>query len=124
MAGGSDLVWILKPQDNRALSMINAPTIRLSFRVHFIPLNGPANDPEVRVLLVETANAQSIYEASGTWAQCRRWVVQISGCVILADQFAAIQKRLEMKSLATIKEVQVSLCALESVGFRRADGQA
>ena len=70
MAGGSDSVWILKPQDTRALSMINAPTIRLSFRVHFIPLNGPDNDPEVRVLLVETASAQTIYEASGSWAQC------------------------------------------------------
>lgn len=103
--------------------MINFPTIRHSFRVHFIRTDGRESDPTVRVLLIETSAGQTIYEGFGTWSQCRRWVAQISECAILGDQLAAIQKRLEMKSLATIEEIQVSLNALESAGFRRADGQ-
>jgi len=37
------------------------------------------------------------------------------------DQLAAVERRLEMKRLATIKEVQISLHDLESVGFHRVD---
>jgi hypothetical protein len=84
-------------------------------------MNGPESDPTVRVLLVETTGAHSIYEGFGSWSQCRRWVAQITECAIFGDQFAAIEKCLEMKRLATIKEVQVSLYDLESVGFHRAD---
>jgi hypothetical protein len=47
------------------------PTNRLSFRVHFIRIIGPEPDPTVRVLLVETSKAQTIYEGFGTWSQCR-----------------------------------------------------
>jgi hypothetical protein len=82
---------------------------------------GQESDPVVRVLLVETTRAQSIYEGFGTWPQCRDWIAQVSECVIFGDQFAAIEKRLEMKRLATIQEVQVSLGRLESIGFCRVD---
>jgi hypothetical protein len=84
-------------------------------------MNGPESDPVVRVLLVETTKARPIYERFGTWLQCKRWIVQISEYVIVGDQFAAIEKRLEMKRLATIKEVQVSLAQLESAGFHCVD---
>jgi hypothetical protein len=39
--------------------------------------------------------------------------------VILAEQFAAVQKCLKLNRLATIDEVQASFHDLESVGFRR-----
>ena len=97
------------------------PAIRLLFRVHFIRMNGPESNPTVRVLLVETAGAHSIYEGFGSWAQCRRWVAQITESAIFGDEMAAVEKRLEMKRMATIKEVHVSLYDLESVGFHRAD---
>jgi hypothetical protein len=104
--------------------MINDPATRLSFRVHFIRMDGPERDPPIRVLLVETYAGQTIYEGFGTWSQCSQWVVQFSECSILGDQLAAIRKRVEMKRLATIKEVQVSLGTLGSMGFRRANGYA
>jgi len=97
------------------------PTDRLSFRVHFMRIKGPESDPTVRVLLVETTKAQAVYEGSGTWSECRRWVTQISECAIFGDQFVAVEKRLELNRLATIEEMQVSLYDLESVGFHRAD---
>jgi len=103
-------------------SMNNAPpTNRLFFRVHFMRIHGPESDPIIRVLLVETTKAQTIYEGFGTWPECRRWVAQISECAIFGDQFAAVEKRLEVNQLATISETQISLGRLEAVGFRRAD---
>jgi hypothetical protein len=84
-------------------------TNRISFRVHFMRINGPERDPTVRILLVETINAQAIYEGFGTWSQCRRRVTQISECVIFGDQLHAVEKRLEMMRLATIEDVEVSL---------------
>ena len=92
-----------------------------SFRVHFIRVNGPESDPKVRVLLVESTSAQSIYERFGTWSQCRRTIVQISECAIFGDQFADIERRLEMNRMGSIKDIHVSVCDLESAGFRRAD---
>jgi hypothetical protein len=96
-------------------------TNRLSFRVHFMRINGTERDPTVRVLLVETSKALTIYEGFGTWSQCRRWVTQVSECAILGDQLAAVEKRLELKRLATIEGIEVSLGRLESCGFWRAD---
>jgi len=96
-------------------------TVPLSFRVHFIQMNGPEINPMVRVLLVETTKAKLVYEIFGPWGQCRRWVDQLSECVIFGDEFAAIQRRLEMNRLATIKEIHISLCDLESAGFCRVD---
>jgi hypothetical protein len=83
-------------------------------------MNGPGSELTVRVILVERMGIGCVYEGFGTWRQCRRWIVQISGCVILAEQFAAVQKCLELNRLATIDEVQASFYDLESVGFRRA----
>ena len=84
-------------------------------------MNGPESDPTVRVILVQTIGAQTTYEGFGTWSQCRGWIAQISECAIFGDEFAAVERLLEMKRLATIEEVQVSLRDLESVGFHRAD---
>jgi hypothetical protein len=98
--------------------MNDTPTTnRLSFRVHFVRLNGPESHPTVRVLLVETTEAHTIYEGSGTW----RWLIQISEFAIFGDQLAAIEKRLELKRLATIEQISASICDLESIGFLRAD---
>jgi hypothetical protein len=97
------------------------PTNRPLFRVHFIRVSGPESDPTVRVLLVEKTGKQTTYETFGTWSQCWRCVNQISECAIFGDQLAAVEKRLDLKRLATINEVQVSLGRLESAGFRRAD---
>ena len=96
------------------------PTIRNSFRAFFIRMKGPGSGLAVRVILIETAGTESIYEGFGTWRQFRRRIVQISGCVILWEQFAVVQKRLELNRMATIDEVQASFHDLESVGFRRA----
>jgi hypothetical protein len=82
-------------------------------------MKGPASELTVRVILVEKTGTGYAYEGFGTWRQCRRWIVQISGCVILAEQFAAVQKCLKLNRLATIDEVQASFHDLESVGFRR-----
>jgi hypothetical protein len=84
-------------------------------------MNGSESDPTVRVILVQTTGTQTTYEKLGTWSQCRRWITQISECAIFGDQLAAVERRLEMKRLATIKEVQISLHDLESVGFHRVD---
>jgi len=84
-------------------------------------MNGPETNPTVRVLLVETTGAMLIYERFGNWNQCRRWVAQISEYAVFGDEFAAIEKRLEMKRLATINEIHVSSCDLESEGFCRVD---
>jgi hypothetical protein len=40
---------------------------------------------------------------------------------MFGDQLAVVEKRLELKRLATIEEIEVSLGRLESAGFRRAD---
>ena len=97
------------------------PNIRLSFRARFIRMNAHERDPTVRVILVERTESKTIYEAFGTWRQCKRWIARVSGCVILADQFVAVQKCIELNRLATIHEVQASMDDLESVGFRRAN---
>jgi hypothetical protein len=96
------------------------PTIQLSFRAYFIRMKGHESELMVRVILVGNTGTKSIYERFGTWRQCRRWIVQISGSVILAEQFTAVQKCLELNRLATIAELQVSPHDLESVGFRYA----
>jgi hypothetical protein len=96
-------------------------TDRLSFRVHFMRIKGPESDPTVRVLLVETIKARTIYEGFGTWLQCRRWVTRISECAILGDQFATVEKRLELNRWAMIEGLWASPYDLESVGFHRAD---
>jgi len=93
----------------------------LSFRAHFIRIHGPEEDPTIRVLLVELGGEKKVYEAVGIWSQCRRWITQMSECAIVGNHFAAIEKRLKVKRLATIKEVQVSIYDLESIGFLRAD---
>jgi hypothetical protein len=84
-------------------------------------MHGLESDPTVRVLLVESTGALVIYEGFGSWLQCKRWIAQLSGYVTLRDQLAAVQKRLELKQLATIKEIWTSLHELESVGFHRVD---
>jgi hypothetical protein len=94
---------------------------RLSFRVHFIRMHGPENDPRVRMLLVESTKAQPVYEGSGSWLQCKCWIGQLSGYVILRDQLAAVQKDLDLRRLATIKQIWTSEHELDSAGFRRVD---
>jgi hypothetical protein len=72
------------------------------------------------VILVEVAGSKTIYEAIGTWRQCKRWISQVSRSVILADQFAVAEKRIELNRLATIHDVQASPDDLEAAGFSRA----
>ncbi len=74
----------------------------------------------MRVILVETTGLKTIYEAFGTWRQCKGWISRVSEGVILAEQFAAVQKCIELDRLATIRELQASPDDLESVGFHRA----
>ena len=93
----------------------------LSFRVHFIRMRGPDDNPTVRMLLVETTEAQTVYEGFGYWLQCKGWVAQLSGYDISRDQLATVQRSLNLKRLATIQEIWTSLHDLDSVGFRRVD---
>jgi len=99
----------------------NLLTIRHSFRAYFIRLDGSECDPTIRVILVESADARAVYEAFGTWLQCRRWITQVSECAIFGDQLNVVRKRLELNCLATIKTVRASVVDLEFAGFRRAD---
>jgi len=123
MSSNSILGRLLSRHDSWFCVMTEAlPHFRLSFRVHFIRMSGHEMDPTVRVILVETTESKTIYEGFGTWRQCKGWIVRVSGCVILADQFAAVHKCLKLNRLATIHEVQASVDDLESVGFRRTGG--
>ena len=97
------------------------PDARVSFRVYFIRVNGPESDPMVRMLLVETSKAQSIYEGFGSLSQCERWIVQLTGWIIPKDVLSVLRKRIEQKRMATIKGVQVSRREIESIGLQRSD---
>jgi hypothetical protein len=103
----------VSPMDN------DPPDARLSFHVYFIRLHGPENDLTVRVLFVETAGAQTIYEGFGSWSQCEFWIGQLTEWIIPRDVLAGLRKRLEQKRLATINKVRVSVHDIESIGFQR-----
>jgi len=96
----------------------DSPDVRLSFRVYFIRQHGPESDLTVRVLLVETARAQKIYEGFGSWSQCECWIGQLTDWIITRDVLAALRKRLEQKRLVTINLVWVSVHDIESIGFQ------
>jgi len=97
------------------------PDARLSFRAYIIRLHGPENDPTVRVLLVETSKAQSIYEGFGSLSQCERWIVQLTGWNIPREVLSILRKRLRQRRMSTIKGVQVSRREIESIGLQRLD---
>jgi hypothetical protein len=90
---------------------------RLSLRVYFISMNGPESDPLVRMLLVETSKAQSIYEGFGSLSQCKQWFVQLTGWIIPRDVLSVLRKRLKQRQMATIKGVRVSRREIESIGL-------
>ena len=94
---------------------------KLPFRIHLIRVQGRKGSVTVRVLLVETTSAQAVYEGLGSWSKCRRWINQLSSIDISRNELAVIRKLLDQKRLATIKEVQASLCDLEALGLHRAD---
>jgi hypothetical protein len=100
---------------------IDLPTARLSFRVHFIGIHGSEGEPTVRILLVESTKAQPVYEGFGSFLQCKCWIAQLSGYSILGNQLVSVWKSLELKRLATIKEIWTSLSDLDYVGFQRVD---
>jgi phage major head subunit gpT-like protein len=97
------------------------PDARLSFCAYFIRLHGPESGPIIRVLLVETSKAKSIYEGFGSWPQCEHWIGQLTGWIIPRDLLAVLRKRLEQKQLATINVVRTSVEDIESVGLSRVD---
>jgi hypothetical protein len=102
--------------------MSNAfPVVKLPFRVHLIRIQGRKGNLTVRVLLVETTSAQAVYEGFGSWPKCRRWINQLSTVRVSKDELAVVQKLLDRKQLATIKEVRASLHDLELLGLHRAD---
>ena len=97
------------------------PDALLSFRAYFIRIHGPEIDPTVRVLLVETTQAQPIYGGFGSLSQCERWIVQLTGWIIPKDVLSVLRKRIEQKRMATIKGVQASRREIESIGLQRLD---
>ena len=99
------------------------PGARLSFRIYFIRLCGPESDLTVRVLLVDTARAQTIYEGIGSWPQCERWIGQLTGWITPRNVLADIRKRLDQKQLATINKVRASIHDIESIGLQRSGQQ-
>jgi len=99
-------------------ALLDAP---ISFRAYFIRLHGPEIDPTVRVLLVETLQAQPIYEGFGSLSQCERWIVQLTGWIIPKDVLLVLRKRIEQKQMATINGVKVSRREIESIGLQRSD---
>lgn len=108
---------MISPMDN------DPPDAQLSFCVYFIPLHGPESNLTVRVLLVENAKAQTIYEGFGSWSQCECWIGQLTNWIIPRDVLADLRKRLEQKRLATIDKVLVSAHDIESTGLQRSGQQ-
>jgi hypothetical protein len=113
---------ILLSKNGGVASMDSAlPDARVSFRGYFIRMNGPESDPMVRMLLVETSKAQSIYEGFGSLSQCERWIVQLTGWIIPRDVLSVLRKRLKQRQMVTIKGVRVSRREIESIGLQRSD---
>jgi hypothetical protein len=98
--------------------LLDAP---LSFRAYFIRLHGPEIHPTVRVLLVETSQAQPIYEGFGSLPECERWIVQLTGWIISKDALPVLRKRIEQKRMATINGFKISRREIESIGLQRLD---
>lgn len=97
------------------------PDVRLSFCAYFIRIHGPESDPTVRVLLVETSKAQSIYEGFGSLSQCELWVGQLTYWIIPKDVVSVLRKRIEQKRMATINGFKISRREIESIGLQRLD---
>jgi hypothetical protein len=95
--------------------------VELPFHMHLFCLHGPTKNPTVRVLLIETNSAETVYEGFAPWSECRDWIQQLSSTDISTEELAVVRNLLGRKRLATIKEVRVSLCDLESLGLHRAD---
>ncbi len=94
---------------------------KLPFRAHLIWISGPQRDPTVRVLLVATAGAQTVYEGLGSWSKFKHWIDPFPGIDIPEDRLTIIQKFLARNQFATIQEVRASLFDLEFLGLHRAD---
>jgi hypothetical protein len=97
------------------------PAVELPFDMHLFCLHGPRKNPTVRVLLIETNCAQTVYEGFAPWSECRGWIKQLSSADISTEELTVVRNLLGRKRLATIKEVRVSLYDLETLGLHRAD---
>lgn len=94
---------------------------KLRFRLHLIRMHGSDRRLAVRVLLVETSSAESVYEGLGSWTKCMGWITRLSTIRVSREELAVVRKRLDQKRLATIEEVVASPREIESLGLRRAD---
>jgi hypothetical protein len=100
----------------------HTPVLEVPFDMHMFRLHGPKRNPTVRVLLIATNTAQTVYEGSASWTECRGWIRGLSSAGISIEELAVLRNVLGRKRLATIKEVRVSLNDLELLGLHRADG--
>jgi hypothetical protein len=92
-----------------------------SFRVHFIRTPGRKCDLSIRVLVVETADVQAVYEGFISWTTCRRWIDRLESMGIPAEELEVVRRLLDRRKLATIQSVRASPLELEPLGLQRAD---
>lgn len=96
--------------------------LKLPFRIHLIRMHERRKGSlTVRVMFVEIASAQAVYEGFGSWSKCTRWINQLSSIRVSRSELAVVRKLLDRKQLATIKEVQASAGELEAIGLCRVD---
>lgn len=106
---------------------MSTPTsaVTLQFRVHLIRMHGDPINPTLRVILVEAASAQAVYEGFGPWPECMRWIGALATIGVSGDELANVRQLLDQNRLVTMKDqVRASMDALESLGLHRADSYA
>jgi len=96
-------------------------SVQTTFCVHLIAISGSKRRPKVRMLFVETAGADVVYEGQGSWSKCIRWIKQLT--VVNSDKpdLAAAKKEFGRGQYATLPEVRASVLDIESMGLQRVD---
>ena len=95
--------------------------VMTSFSAIIIQIHEHGSEPTIRLILVEMANTQAVYERFGTWAQCEILLASLMGCSVAKDKMVGVRKRLKRKRPVIIASVMASQCQLEGIGFPRAD---
>jgi hypothetical protein len=92
-----------------------------SFSIHLIWVCGPKSNPEMRILWVSDWSPSVVYEGVSSLATCIYWINYLSYICDQSFDFAAFRKYFEKNRFITIKNINVSLRYIESLGFLRAD---
>jgi len=92
-----------------------------AFCIHLIGMPGARRRPKVRMLLVATTGHSAVYEGSGSWSACARWIKRLHHMGIAKNDLAAAEEKLKRDQYATLRGLRVSLHDVESLGLQRVD---